>query len=285
MRKKRLKLSEGWDAANDRLSQYLAMAQRKAITTYDEERVYYVRLRRVSEAYHRVSQGMYERSELLAPLFVSRSHAAFMSAVQLALSGALPETYMVLRGVLEPALYAYLCSADSSVEEAWTRRNESDTFLKACRRAFRPHDILSRLLAANPQVGQEAGDLYELTINHGGHPNALAVVPHLGHVQDEDGSGAFTLEFLTASRRKRRPCYIHCTRVGLCCLAIFQEVFPDVYAADGGALTAQMDTLRSEMDQIEADLSKRNFFLEDVYLEGQRAAAVRQRLRTADPRS
>jgi len=224
-------IPDGWGA--DELSTFLRMAHNNARASFVNDRDHYQHLTKINAAFHTLILGMVDPPALLPPFFLMRTHAAFMSAVGLALSGQLPECYMVLRGALESSLYAYLSFCDPSVDEKWMNRNEKEDARVFVVKNFAPSIIFPRLAKENEWLSSTAKELYEQTIDHGGHPNQLAIIGHLQEEETADGGVKWHLPYLTTEPRRRELAFLTCARVGVCCLMIYGTIFTDLCASMG----------------------------------------------------
>lgn len=132
--------------------------------------------------------------ELLLPLFVSRCHSTYLGAVRLITSGQVVETYMLLRGCIENALYAHFIQTDPTLERdlpdritTWLKRNDDEESKKACRNMYSYVKLRKNLAEYDQDLGSKMSDLYEHTLDYGAHPNFLGHITS-SDVKIEDGS-------------------------------------------------------------------------------------------------
>ena len=104
--------------------------------------------------------------------FLMRSHAAWLSSVNLCLTGSIPEMHMTLRGSVENALYAYRIFRTPKVKKHWFRRDHIDENVrKKVSLCFSINEIGIDMLRHDPELNEESKSLYEELIIRGGHPN------------------------------------------------------------------------------------------------------------------
>lgn len=113
---------------------------------------------------------------IAAQLF-SRSFATFRAACRLALSGQTYEATVLMRSVLESAVYAFASAFDPDRRKAWERRGDDEDGRKVCRAAFAWGGLmrLVRSVMNDPFV-DELEKAYEQTIDFGAHPNIEGVM-------------------------------------------------------------------------------------------------------------
>jgi hypothetical protein len=159
-----------------------------------------------------------------ASFFLFRAHSAYLAGTRLALSGQVPEAYMVLRGVLESALYGFYVARNSSVRETWLRRNEDKATKKRMRQDFKIANIFQILELEDQKLRKIAGDLYERTIDYGGHPNQQAFLSVMKQQSDESKI-TFQSAYMIGNEDALHLCLKSCAQIGICALSIFRLVF------------------------------------------------------------
>jgi hypothetical protein len=85
----------------------------------------------------------------------------------------------LIRSVLEHAGYGLLIHRDPALGETWLRRQEGVAERKACRKAFTPGAIETALEALDKKLLAIWDELYEFSIDHGGHPNERSLTTNL----------------------------------------------------------------------------------------------------------
>ena len=133
-----------------------------------------------------------------AALLSMQSHASLLAAVSTAIRGQSPQTFMILRGCIESAMYAYLISLDKSDGDIWFKRKEN---LEAARARFSANRAIQKLAPRDPHLATMAKDTYEAMIEMGAHPNSRSVIDHIRpQPEDESGNLPVSLVYLHSPR-------------------------------------------------------------------------------------
>ena len=65
-------------------------------------------------------------------ILIAQSHSYYLNASRMVMSGAVPESFMLSRGVLESALYAFYIVNDFELGELWLTRSDNKKILALC---------------------------------------------------------------------------------------------------------------------------------------------------------
>lgn len=209
---------------DDPLSTFIQGATDNTYASFYNLKEWYHLLRDVHVAFNSFAQNMERTPDLLPSFFFARSHSAYLAGVRLALSGQVPEAYMVLRGALECALYGLYIARKSSVGEIWLRRDEDETAKKKVQQEFKIFNLFPVLASENHNLRIIAGDLYERTIEYGGHPNQQAFLSVMKQ-QSSDSKITFQSAYMIGNEPALQFCLKSCAHIGTCSLSIFQLVF------------------------------------------------------------
>ena len=166
--------------------------------------------------------------EFLAAFFLLRSHSAYLGGVRLAISGQIAETYMVLRGCLEAAIYGVYLSRHKESQEVWLRRHDDEKSLKRVKEEFKIGKLLKFLESVDQRTYQIANLLYARTIDYGAHPNELALTSLISKIEENDKI-QYNLPYLSKHTPAFKLSKKTTVQVGICALDIFQNVFSDRY--------------------------------------------------------
>jgi hypothetical protein len=224
------KVPPGW--ASEPLSAYLDMVRGNAFATFHNLRGEYALLARVDGFYLRFLEDFRDPPVLAAAPFAYRAHAGYRAACGLAISGQVPEAFMVMRGVLENALYANYIGQKPDAYEIWRKRGEGEVERKACVRAFSGKNLFDALGALHEGTRQAAGRLYERSIDLGAHPNEEGHFALMSVTETEQEYQVDTA-YLSGDGPNLRRALQQCAHVGLIGLAIFSIVFPERFAEIG----------------------------------------------------
>lgn len=118
-------------------------------------------------------------------LFV-RCHGAFRTATGLAMAGQAAENYVQCQAMLEYAAYAVHIHRDPPLGIVWLDRHQSAKQMAAQKSAFSHRKVAASVTAANLHAGKRFEDLYQRTIDFGGHPNERSVTGNMKMVEETD---------------------------------------------------------------------------------------------------
>lgn len=216
------------DEGDVELAKYLDDAHYNANATRANLRSQYDVLARIDHLYGRMIRNMGQSLDLLPGFFFFRTHSAFRAAIRLCLSGQLAETYMVLRGCLESALYGLFVAGNTNRQEIWLCRHDDAESALRVKRTFTIGNLMKHLKAICENTQHIAQKLYDLTIDQGGHPNERAVMSQIS-VESSGSRVNVTAESFHLGDLPHRVCLKMTARVGVCCFDIFSGVFRDQY--------------------------------------------------------
>lgn len=90
---------------SDSLSLFLITTYENIVTRFAGMQAEYERLRGIHELFDDATECLNDTPDILSAFFFPRAHSCYLGATKLALSGQVPESYMLLRGCIENALY------------------------------------------------------------------------------------------------------------------------------------------------------------------------------------
>jgi hypothetical protein len=172
----------GW--GKDELSKFLQQTHQQQYATFHNKKEAVAPLIAIDDLFVRVSKGwLNPPSEIVAMLFL-RCHFAFRAAAGEAMAGQVVESYRQCRGMMENAAYAVHIHRDSSLARVWLDRHKDG--MNASKRAFRHELVVASVTAANMHAGQRFEDLYQRTIDFGGHPNERSVTGNMKIIEEPE---------------------------------------------------------------------------------------------------
>lgn len=185
----------GWP--DDELAKFLEIGQSNVVASFVQLPAKYLKCRQVDDALRLMCGNLSDAGDWFAPLFALKSHACYRAAAGLALAGQSPEAFMVMRGATESALYGLYIHVNNEALEIWTKRNDSEAAKKKMKATFTIANMWKCLGAADAKLCVTAQDLYEKTIELGGHPNPASVA--MASKMSRNPQGAqFKLNYLSA---------------------------------------------------------------------------------------
>ena len=143
-----MKPPAGW--GQDELTKFIELARRNQYATFQNLGGPYRRLRELDDLFLKALSNLDNPTEWVPAFFFYRSHSAFRAAVQLSMAGQIPETYMVLRGCLEFALYGVYFWRNPDSWPIWCERHESPAAKKKVRKEFKTRALFDAVPGLNP---------------------------------------------------------------------------------------------------------------------------------------
>jgi hypothetical protein len=177
-------LPPGW--GDDELTKFLQAARENQNATFFRKRNETGLLIAIDAEFAKVSAGwLNPASEILAMLFL-RCHAAFRTTSGLAMSGQAVEAFVQCRAMLEYAAYAVHIHANPSLGMVWLDRHQSAVGMTASKNEFKHVDVAASVTKANMHAGKRFEEMYQKTIDLGGHPNERSVTGNMKIVEQPD---------------------------------------------------------------------------------------------------
>jgi hypothetical protein len=217
---------------NDSLSSFIKAGYENSFATFVNMKQDYNKLNKIDSLFEKAIGYLHNSPEWFIGFFLLRSHSTYLGAVRLSMSTQVYESYMVLRGCLEAALYGFLISKDTSAKEIWVERHDNDHTLKKMKKTFQIGSIFSLLEKADDKVYQGIKALYDRTIDLGAHPNPQGVMATLEINEDEEQIG-FHMGYLTKDPLQIRLALRTTAQVGVGALLLFRNIFPERFEITG----------------------------------------------------
>ncbi len=230
MEERDLRAPTGW--AEDKVSEFLEVSQQNSFATFANLQTFFGQVVTLDALFRQALENFGRPNDWLPGVFLLRTHAAFLGAVRLGVSGQLPETYMVLRSCIESALYALHIEKETSRAQIWVRRAESEEDRKKAKAEFTARRVFDTLKGVDVPTHDVVKYLYEQTIDHGAHPNERAFLSNMGLT---DTGEAFRLElrYLSGDTPAFRLCLKSLLQVVVAALTVFQFIAPEKSAILG----------------------------------------------------
>jgi tetratricopeptide (TPR) repeat protein len=239
-----LLVPEGWGF--DRLSHFIESARTNQLATYAEEPAAYAELWKLNERFWTTRRNLplrlldmivadksdndfsdiaFEHHEWLEMFLFLRAHSSWLATSSITLSAQGPEAFMLMRGCLENALYAFYVSTDASLKGVWLARHDSEAAAKQVRDTFTIAKIKKALAQRDAALSAKVFQLYEHTIDEGAHPNVKAFFKNA--VQQNE-SGGITLAVTYLNPDHNDELISATAEVGAIALELFKLVFGDL---------------------------------------------------------
>ena len=210
----------------DAITKFLEIAKENSYATYVHEHAFFKRLVEIEDIFHEAIECMENSSEWFALLFFIKANSAFLAATRLALATQVPETYMVLRGVLENAVYGWYICKNKELGTVWLERNNTEKYKEEVQKKFVIRRILNSLEKDNTEIGGIVKKLYERCIDYGAHPNEGSLSQNL-KMTNTDKMVKFDIQYLTDNAPVIKMSLKTCAQIGVASLEILQFIIPE----------------------------------------------------------
>ena len=212
----------GW--GDDPLSAFIDKALDNTFATFHNLKSQYALLKNIHIIFDSIVHNLDRSSEWFASFFLFRSHSAFLGSVRLALSGAIPESYIVLRGCLENAFYGFYLHKDKVRQEIWLRRHDDKKSKGKMKGEFTIGKVLDFIKANDNNLYGISSELYERTIDFGGHPNEKAFFSVMKQETDKSKI-TFDSGYLIGNEPALQFSMKSSAQIGICSLLIFEKIY------------------------------------------------------------
>jgi hypothetical protein len=208
------------------LRAYLQAANESEIECLKEHEYFIGLFDDLDELFRRLVTGKIHGTFGAHNVLAMSAHADYLAAVGAALRGQSPATFMILRGSLESALYAYLVSVDSADGDIWLNRHKD---LEASKSRFTANRAIQKLRAHDPNLADIARDGYQWMIEFGAHPNPRSILEHVRFNEAHaDGDRPVSLIYIQSSDALAViRCLSACVENACAILAVLCHASPD----------------------------------------------------------
>ena len=225
-----------WD--NDPLSVFFRAAeQNDRITALKLPKVYEL-LGQVHSLFQKSEEATENaRFELAVPRFLMvRAHSSFLAGIRLAMSGQVPESFPILRSVVEYAWYALHIAKDPDGTERskiWLRRDDDAEAQKRCTLEFIVKKVQRTHEALDAATAKEFHGVYKDLISFGAHPNPFGVMTELSKTEKTDNQVTYDVGILQCESLSVRFALRMAVATAIGALKTFQLVFPERFTIAG----------------------------------------------------
>ena len=151
------------------------------------------------------------------------------------MSRQVPESFPVLRSVVESAWYALHIAADpggTERAEIWLRRDEDDEAKRRCKSEFTVTRIRETHETLDAVTAKEFHAVYEDLIGFGGHPNQLSITMATG-ITKTAGGAVYNVDILNPEQLPLLFSLRMAVSTAIGALKTFQLVFPERFTIAG----------------------------------------------------
>lgn len=212
--------------ARDDLSSYWDMAASNMVTNFVHGTSELKLVQRVDHAFWNIATNLINSKGLVVALLLLRCHAAYRAASMLAVAGAASDTYPLIRSVLEIAGYGLLIHWNPKLGSVWLERHTSAKDKNRNKDAFQIAKVKAVIEKADKGLLKLFNELYETSIDFGGHPNERSVTTNM-FLSEDATQKKFNLQYLHGHSIAVRLALKNTARAGLFGLHAFQHAMPE----------------------------------------------------------
>lgn len=242
MDKKELLTPPGW--GEDTISPFIYQAIKNTFASFNNLKKEYGILEEVNSIFDILRNNATPDYESLKQWFLFDSHSAFLCATRLAMSGHFSETFMVLRGCIERAVYGFHIHHHKDLNMTWLKRHNDEESKKIVKKEFKIGKLLSFLIEKDSLIGQRTKELYEFTIDYGAHPNEKAFSSKM-EIEKVGDKEIHRLLYLPGNELLFKALMVSTVKIGLCSLNIFKLVYKERFDILG--LTDPMNSINCKL--------------------------------------
>ncbi|MDP1590748.1 MAG: hypothetical protein Q8M07_23540, partial [Prosthecobacter sp.] len=171
----------GWGV--DELTKYIDIARHNQWATFANKPIVRQKLIAIDAQLVAVSKDWLNPQSEIAASLLLRCHSAFRAAAGHALAGEVADCFPSCRAMLEYAAYAVHVYRAPNLGMVWLKRHDDEAATEAQKNAFSHRKVFAAVKKANRHAGERFEDLYQKTIDFGGHPNQRAILGNLEVVE------------------------------------------------------------------------------------------------------
>lgn len=215
--------------AEDPVSQYISAFHQNSVARFVRCPEQFQHLMAIDALFRNAIEHFSGEDDEGGSSFLLRSHAAFLAGTTLTLAGAVSDAPMVLRGSLENALYALHCQRNPEAFSKWCARDQDADAKRKARAEFTVRKVMDTLETVSPGIQSSAKQLYDATIDFGGHPN-IGALAQVFEIQASPESRYYGLDYLSGDDAAAHVILKLCAEIGICSLLILGKALPTTFA-------------------------------------------------------
>lgn len=235
---------------HDKLSEFLEQARKNQNAAYKGSKLGVPELVEADDCFAKVSENFIHPQNLIIALLFHRCHSAFRVACSLAMAGQSTEVNTMSRTVLETAGYAAIANRSDAATEVWLNRNESDETLNKTKKQFNAAEIKNATNELDKRLAHWFQDLYETSIDFGGHPNQRSVTGSLT-IEKSDGQQLLNSVYLHGEDVAFYHGISHVLRCGMFGLTTFEKLLREKFLLLG--VSKRLNELQRRYDDVLRD--------------------------------
>lgn len=211
--------------AADEFTEYLDTARENQFATFVNKAI--IRdLILIDSCFQQVKGGWINPKPLIPTFFMHRAHSAYRAALGAAMAGQAFEVFPLLRSCLECSAYGLHVGQNDDLAETWLRRHDDASAKNRMITRFSSKEFRNTIRVHSAKMEKIFDELYERTIDFGGHPNERAFFSNMAREENEDRV-EFQMVLLHGDGRPLEHALKSTGQVGLWALHAFQLLYPE----------------------------------------------------------
>jgi hypothetical protein len=225
----------------DDLTHFLDVVHSNQIGNFARFPEPYAIMRRVNDCYVRAGNDLVDpRPMMTGPMF-HRSQYAYKTAVGMTLAGQVVESFVIGRSCLEYAGYALAIFDNPELEDVFLKRHFDESSKKQQRGKFQIGELTKVISKYDEKLSDIFNEVYQCSIDFGGHPNPHAVLSAFNEVESSNGTRRYETLALNMDEKALKLAMKSTFDVGLAALIIFGYIFRSKFEHLG--LSAEIESL------------------------------------------
>jgi hypothetical protein len=202
---------------------------------------WYAIVENIDDCFVRAAKNLTNPQPVMTAVLLLRCQYAFKTAAGMALAGQIVEVFTMLRSVLEYAGYCLTIHERPALESVFISRHIGASEMKAQKEAFKIAAVRTAVGRYDAKLAELFDDLYQRSIDFGGHPNPHGSFSALVFDERGDQTGMTTLA-ISSDPKNLAHALKSTAQVGLTALHILQHVFKAKFELLG--IRQDMDVLK-----------------------------------------
>jgi hypothetical protein len=232
-------LPPGW--GDDSLSSFFEASWKNVLGRF-KHMPSYERLAGIDNAYISIVENLQNPPDWFVAMFLPRTHSAYRAAAHLALAGQIPESFMLMRGCVEHAVYGfYLHHNPKSPHRMAASARQRQGRAGGCATNLRLAQCSSLSPKHDASLGLAVKKLYNRTIERGAHPNEKGISQSARYSQN-DRQHRIDFSYLSSHNKPSAACLKSTAQVGVAGLKLLRHTMPERFDLLG--VTAKIEALQ-----------------------------------------
>lgn len=187
---------------------------------------WYAIIEKIDDCFVRAGKNLVNPKPVMTGGLLLRSQYAFKTAAGMALAGQVVEVFAILRSVLEHAGYCLTIYERPDLERVFILRHAGASEMATQKKEFKIGAVQQAVARHNPKLAELYAELYQRSIDFGGHPNPNATFSAMD-LDESGGQTAITTFAISKDPKIVQHALKSTAQVGLTALHVLEPVFKE----------------------------------------------------------